>query len=372
MAYEDLTPQERQILQQSLLAPPPATFAAPGQIDPDLRLQAQMGLLGSEGRFIEQMARQQEEAAIRSREDAIAKDLASAWGQPDFLQRAQTYAQRDPAAFNSGTVQQVIQSGRLAEQEQKQAQQAAVEQRGAGLAQAILESKPNQFSRFLTEAAKTDLEAFSTPLVQEAIQTKRMEVGEKREIRAARREVKQERAKAEVRSAIANASPEQLDQFAAQYPEFLPDIEKRSSDLSTIEEAAAQLPPSLRTPENLSKGHKAKAALTKFNRSLPPQLQKLTSYEQRKSAVDAADAYIRARDAAVKAAEREGAAFEESTDLANLRDLATVELGLDPTDVTLPDPVLAKLAKSRSMFEEVTVDSFDPRTSNNPLGVPIE
>lgn len=274
MAYEDLTPQERQVLQQSLLAPPPATFAAPGQlnIDPQTRMEAQLGLLGPQGRFIEQLARQQDEAQREARSVQMAQTLQGISPlDPEYVSKVQTIAKSDPLAFNSGTVQQVLQLGQMAKQDERRAQEDAREARGAELAQAILSAPANSFTSILTQAARQDLPAFSTPLVQEAIQTKRLEVGERQAKRQARREIKQERAQAEVKATIANATPDQLDQLAERFPQFLPDIENRGKDLSTIEEAASQLPPSLRTPENLSKGHKAKAALNKFNKSLPPR-----------------------------------------------------------------------------------------------------
>lgn len=128
MAYEDLTPQERQVLQQSLLAPPPATFAAPGQIniDPQTRMEAQLGLLGPQGRFIEQLARQQDEAQREARSVQMAQTLQGISPlDPEYVSKVQTIAKSDPLAFNSGTVQQVLQLGQMAVQEERRAQQEA-------------------------------------------------------------------------------------------------------------------------------------------------------------------------------------------------------------------------------------------------------
>lgn len=128
MAYEDLTPQERQTLQKSLLAPPPATFAAPGQfnIDPKMRMEAQLGLLGPQGRFIEQLARQQDEAQREARSVQMAQTLQGISPlDPEYVSKVQTIAKSDPLAFNSGTVQQVLQLGQMAVQEERRAQQEA-------------------------------------------------------------------------------------------------------------------------------------------------------------------------------------------------------------------------------------------------------
>jgi hypothetical protein len=456
MAYEDLTPQERETLQKSLLAPPPATFAAPGQlnIDPQTRMEAQLGLLGPQGRFIEQLARQQDEAQREARSVQMAQTLQGISPlDPEYVSKVQTIAKSDPLAFNSGTVQQVLQLGQMAIQEERRAQQEAkaaqeearraaetaqaqtvasellsgppesltqramelaekypgaatsgefgralqlgaqmeadqrrtqeeakrtqAEQRRSQLAQSVLNLPAKTFTQSLRELTKLDPEAGRSPEVNNAINIREAEIRERQAKRGQKKERKQKRAEAEVKATIANATPDQLDQLAERFPQFLPDIEKRSSDLSTIEEAASQLPPSLRTPENLSKGHKAKAALNKFNKSLPPQLQKLTSYEQRKAAAEAADAYLQ-QAKAFEAAAKQDEDAEPPEALENLRRLATVELGLDPDSVTLPDELLGKIAKTRVLFEEVPPETFLPESVRQskgirgPMGIVVE
>jgi hypothetical protein len=379
MAYEDLTPQERQVLQQSLLAPPPATFAAPGQltIDPQTRMEAQLGLLGPQGRFIEQLARQQDEERRKEQENAMAQRILSVLGTPDAMNVMRKEAEQNPNIFNSGTVQQAMQFGQMAKQEQERADEEAARARGKEMASMFLNAPNKGLSSLLAKAAEQDFQAYATPEAQSAVRLKQQQAQEQFAKRGQKKERKQERAEAKVKSAIANATPDQLDQFAERFPQFLPEIEKKSSDLATIEETAAQLPPSLRTPENLSRGYKAKAALNKFNKSLPPQLQKLTSYEQRKAAAEAADAYIQ-QAKAFEAAAKQDEGAEPPEALENLRRLATVELGLDPDSVTLPDELLGKIAKTRVLFEEVPTETFLPESVRQakgirgPMGIVVE
>jgi hypothetical protein len=370
MAYEDLTPQERQVLQQSLLAPPPATFAAPGQfnIDPKLRMEAQLGLLGPEGRFIEQLARQQDEERRKEQENAMAQRILSVLGTPDAMNVMRKEAEQNPNIFNSGTVQQAMQFGQMAKQEQERADEEAARARGKEMASMFLNAPNKGLSSLLAKAAEQDFQAYATPEAQSAVRLKQQQAQEQFAKRGQKKERKQERAEAKVKSAIANATPDQLDQFAERFPQFLPEIEKKSSDLATIEETAAQLPPSLRTPENLSRGYKAKAALNKFNKSLPAQLQKLSSYEQRKAAAEAADAYTQQAKAFETALKRDEDA-EPPPELDNLRRLATVELGLDPDSVTLSDEFLGKIGKTRVLFEEVATESFLPDPVRQARGI---
>lgn len=370
MAYEDLTPQERQVLQQSLLAPPPATFAAPGQfnIDPKTRMEAQLGLLGPQGRFIEQLARQQDEERRKEQENAMAQRIVSVLGTPEAMNVMRKEAEQNPNLFNSGTVQQAIQFGRMAEQEQKLAEEEAARNRGKEMASMFLNAPNKGLSSLFAKAAEQDFQAYATPEAQSALRLKQQQAQEQEAKRGQKKERKQKRAEDKVKSAIANATPDQLDQLAERFPQFLPEIEKKSSDLATIEETAAQLPPSLRTPENLSRGYKAKAALNKFNKSLPAQLQKLSSYEQRKAAAEAADAYTQQAKAFEAALKRDEDA-EPPSELDDLRRLATVALDLDPDSVTLSDEFLGKIGKTRVLFEEVATDSFLPESVRQAKGI---
>ena len=370
MAYEDLTPQERQTLQKSLLAPPPATFAAPGQfnIDPKTRMEAQLGLLGPQGRFIEQLARQQDEERRKEQENAMAQRIVSVLGTPEAMNVMRKEAEQNPNLFNSGTVQQAIQFGRMAEQEQKLAEEEAARNRGKEMASMFLNAPNKGLSSLFAKAAEQDFQAYATPEAQSALRLKQQQAQEQEAKRGQKKERKQKRAEDKVKSAIANATPDQLDQLAERFPQFLPEIEKKSSDLATIEETAAQLPPSLRTPENLSRGYKAKAALNKFNKSLPAQLQKLSSYEQRKAAAEAADAYTQQAKAFEAALKRDEDA-EPPSELDDLRRLATVALDLDPDSVTLSDEFLGKIGKTRVLFEEVATDSFLPESVRQARGI---
>ena len=370
MAYEDLTPQERQTLQKSLLAPPPATFAAPGQfnIDPKMRMEAQLGLLGPQGRFIEQLARQQDEERRKEQENAMAQRIVSVLGTPEAMNVMRKEAEQNPNLFNSGTVQQAIQFGRMAEQEQKLAEEEAARNRGKEMASMFLNAPNKGLSSLFAKAAEQDFQAYATPEAQSALRLKQQQAQEQEAKRGQKKERKQKRAEDKVKSAIANATPDQLDQLAERFPQFLPEIEKKSSDLATIEETAAQLPPSLRTPENLSRGYKAKAALNKFNKSLPAQLQKLSSYEQRKAAAEAADAYTQQAKAFEAALKRDEDA-EPPSELDDLRRLATVALDLDPDSVTLSDEFLGKIGKTRVLFEEVATDSFLPESVRQARGI---
>jgi hypothetical protein len=281
-------------------------------------------------------------------------------------------AKQYPGAAASGEFGRALQLGAQIEADQRRIQEEAkrtqAEQRSSQLAQSVLNLPAKTFTQSLRELIKMDPEAGRSPEVNNAINIREAEIREQRAKRGQKKERKQKRAEDEVKSAIANATPDQLDQLAERFPQFLPEIEKKSSDLATIEETAAQLPPSLRTPENLSRGYKAKAALNKFNKSLPAQLQKLSSYEQRKAAAEAADAYTQQAKAFEAAVKRDEDA-EPPPELDNLRRLATVELGLDPDSVTLSDEFLGKIGKTRVLFEEVATESLLPESVRQARGI---
>lgn len=334
MAYEDLTIEERQALQQSLLAPPPAMFAQaqPFEVDPLTRAQAAAGMLGTQGRFFEQMARQQDEAKLESAAADMARELMGV-SPFEMGKKAQELAARDPKAFATQTVQQALQLGSLARQEQKLAEQEAQQAKGLEMAQTIFDLPRQGFTQALKERAKADPDAFNTPEVQQAVSLREQEIREQQARRSERRGLKKERGEAELRSTIARATPEELDAIEAQAPQFLPDIEKRRTALEEISTVEAQLPPELRTPENLARPSKAKSALNKFNMSLPPRLRKVEDYSLKQAVVEEADQYVSLLDqvgAVEKAGEKLDPNATEFVDLESLRSRIAVTLGIDP------------------------------------------
>jgi hypothetical protein len=365
MAYEDLTIEERQALQQSLLAPPPAMFAQaqPFEVDPLTRAQAAAGLLGPQGRFFEQMARQQEEAKLDATAAEMARELMGV-SPFEMGKKAQELAARDPRAFASPTVQQALQLGSLARQEQKVAEQEAQQAKGLEMAQTIFDLPRQGFTQALKERAKADPDAFNTPEVQQAVSLREQEIREQQARRSERRGLKKDRAEAELRSTIAQATPEQLDAIEAQAPQFLPDIEKRRTALEEISTVEAQLPPELRTPENLARPSKAKSALNKFNMSLPPRLRKVEDYSLKQAVVEEADQYVQLLDrmeSLEKAGEEVDLEDPQFRDLDSLRSSIAVTLGIDP-DKGIPDSEIRRYAALKPKFSTKTVDSYNPRS----------
>jgi hypothetical protein len=350
MAYEDLTPQERQALQQSLLAAPPPSLAAPSAftVDPLTRAQASAGLLGSAGRFIEQLARQQDEAALQTQANRMAQEIQGIPPlDPDYLGKVQKIASANPTIFRSGAVQEALQLGDMARKVEEQRADATQAGRSTQLAEAILEAPRRGFTDFLTEAAKADVNAFDSPVVQKAITVRNQEIAAIKE----KRERKTKTAAERLRTRITTATPEQLDKLQAEAPQYLPDIEKRREELVGIEDVASQLPYTLRKPENLTRLQKAKSALNQFNHSLPAPLAKVQSYAQRKAAAEAADAYVKASKALPPDAAKEDK--EAAARVDDLRRLAIAELDMDP-DKGLPDETLERIAKTRDLFKEET------------------
>lgn len=364
MAYEDLTIEERQALQQSLLAPPPAMFAQaqPFEVDPLTRAQAAAGLLGPQGRFFEQMARQQEEAKLGATAAEMARELMSV-SPFEMGKKAQELAARDPRAFASPTVQQALQLGSLARQEQKIAEQEQQQAKGIEMAKTIFDLPRQGFTQALQGLARVDPDAFNSPEVQQAARLREQEIREQQARRSERRGLKKERGEAELRSTIARATPEELEAIEAQAPQFLPDIEKRRNALGEIATIEAQLPPELRTPENLARPSKAKAALNKFNMSLPPRLRKVEDYSLKQAVVEEADQYVKLLDQ-VTEAEKGGRKFDseapEFADLDSLRARIAVTLGIDP-DKGISDSEIRSYAALKPKFEYKSVGSYNPR-----------
>lgn len=161
MAYEDLTIEEQQALQRSLLAPPPAIFSSGQQgfqLDPQTRMEASLGLLGNEGRFFLQMEKEQNEAKKQAASEAMAAELMKT---PPLAmgQKAQELASSNPAAFASPIVQQALQFGRYTRQEQEQlakdAEAKANAEQADIVARTILSGSPQEgLSAALDAAAK--------------------------------------------------------------------------------------------------------------------------------------------------------------------------------------------------------------------------
>lgn len=111
MALIDLTPEQLNLVENALVAPPPQTFQEQ-MISPELRARAASGMLGSAGRFIEQMAREQERKAEESRISRLAQEAASINPlDPDYDAKVKQIAMRDPAAFATAPVQQALNLG---------------------------------------------------------------------------------------------------------------------------------------------------------------------------------------------------------------------------------------------------------------------
>jgi hypothetical protein len=365
MAYEDLTPQERQALQQSLLAPPPAMFAQaqPFEVDPLTRAQAAAGLLGPQGRFFEQMARQQDEAKLESQAASMAQELMSV-SPLEMGKKAQELASRDPRAFASPTVQQALRLGQIVGQEQKSAEQEGKQARETQLAQSVLNLPKKGFTQSLQELSKIAPEILTSPEVQSAVRLRREEIGERAGKKKAKLSAEQTAQENVAKAKIASATPEELDQWEADAPSLLPSIEKRRNDLSEIETLSAQLPPQLRTPENLSRPHKAKAALNKFNMGLPARLRKVEDYSLKQAVVEDAVRYLEVTGAIEKQGKSIAKEDPKFGDQESLRQSITLSLGLDPDKVFLTEKEIETYAKLKPVFDYTAPEEYIRRNRN--------
>lgn len=142
MALSDLTPEQIRMVEESLLAPPPETFQTQQQlVDPLLRAQAASGMLGSAGRFIEQIAREQERKQQEERVNRLAQEAMRINPlDPDYLTKTQRLAMQDPEAFSSPIVQRALSVG---EAQAQQAQQQMEQQLQTQLMQATPEQREN-------------------------------------------------------------------------------------------------------------------------------------------------------------------------------------------------------------------------------------
>lgn len=106
MALSDLSPEELQIVQSTLLAPPPAQFTqAQKEISPELRALGESGFLGAGGRFVQSLAKMQDQRKMMD----LANRAASLTGlEPDFNEQVQRLAQANPEMFATAPVQQAL------------------------------------------------------------------------------------------------------------------------------------------------------------------------------------------------------------------------------------------------------------------------
>lgn len=151
MALSDLSPEELQIVQNTLLAPPPTAFsqgATTGgigqgmEISPALRAAGESGFLGAGGRFIESLARIQD----KKRAMSLAQDIDSLTGlEPDFLDRARKIYLKDPEAASSPIVQRAFQ---LADAKREEAVKKMEEAAGAQLFSTLYGASEEDIQKF--------------------------------------------------------------------------------------------------------------------------------------------------------------------------------------------------------------------------------
>lgn len=356
MAYEDLTLEERQALQQSLLAPPPAMFAQAQsfEVDPLTRAQAAAGLLGPQGRFFEQMARQQDEAKLESAAADMARELMSVTPL-EMGKKAQELAARDPKAFATQTVQQALQLGSLARQEQKLAEQEAQQAKGLAMAQTIFDLPRQGFTQALKERAKADPDAFNTPEVQQAVSLREQEIREQQARRGQKRERKQESQLGSIQSGIATATPEALDEFEATNPQLVPklrtQIDARRKEFSEIETELSQLPAYLIDEEKPpTRLHEVQKLKRKLENSLSPSMRKVPGLENRLRAVQLAKELQALR----KSAPPEGQKPEMMSDaeMSASSELAAL-LGYKDEFAPVPDSTINLLVKDEVQLRGV-------------------
>lgn len=114
MALYDLSPEQRQQVEAFLMQPPPAQFAsvqssATPNIPPETLLKAQMGLLGSQGRVIQQMAFQNERRQLEARAADVARQIQSVNPlDPEREVKLSRIAASYPQEFASSVVQQSL------------------------------------------------------------------------------------------------------------------------------------------------------------------------------------------------------------------------------------------------------------------------
>lgn len=111
MALYDLTPEERRQVESFLLQPPPAQFqpAVQGAIPQETLLKAQSGLLGSQGRLIQQMDFRQRQMAAQARAADVARQIQSVNPlDPERDAKIRQLAASFPEEFATSVVQQSL------------------------------------------------------------------------------------------------------------------------------------------------------------------------------------------------------------------------------------------------------------------------
>jgi len=243
MAYNELTPEEQQAVQQALYAPAPAIFQnaqpQPEGIDPKTRAMAAAGMLGSSGQFIEQIAREQD----KRREEARVADVARAAAaisplDPDYTKKVQALAMRDPQAFSTGQVQQTLAIG-----EQQRREQVAQQK-----------------------------------LMQTAMEEQQL---------------------AQANAALQTATPEQLAAFQASGSPLAYKLRETAQsaqrNMTEASDYALQLPEYLRKDLETAPAYKVKSEVGKFRGKLPASLAKLSSLEAQQEVVNKAKEWEAAR-----------------------------------------------------------------------------
>lgn len=368
MAYEDLTIEERQALQQSLLAPPPAMFAQaqPFEVDPLTRAQAAAGMLGTQGRFFEQMARQQDEAKLESAAADMARELMSVTPL-EMGKKAQELASRNPKAFATSTVQQALQLGSLARQEQKVAEQEAQQAKGLEMAQNIFDLPRQGFTQALKGIARLDPEALNSPEAQQAIRLREQEIREQQARRGQKRERKQESQLGSIQSSIAVATPEELDQFEANNPQLVPklrtQIDARRKEFSEIETELSQLPAYLIDEEKPpTRLHEVQKLKRKLENSLSPSMRKVPGLENRLRAVQLAKELQEIRRATPAEDQKPGLVSAEEAVISS--ELAAL-LGYKDEFTPVPDSTIDLLVRDSQAL--LGADTYQPSPATADL-----
>ena len=278
MALSDLTPEQRKLVEETLLSPPPESFQPQeALIDPMTRAQAASGMLGSAGRFIEQLAREQDKRAEENRIANLAREAASISPlDPEYSAKIQRLALKDPAAFATAPVQQAL---NVVENQQKLALQQQEQQ--------ALQSIPTMSSE--------ERESF-------------MRSG----------------------SQIAR--------------ENLPYLQKMEQQDIEREAALSELPEFMR-PEGPISSFQAKQRAKKFTESLPPALQKVKGFENRKYVLELAKNWKARKEQETKEGVKEGLPQSDSI-LAEI----TATLGMDPNRNYVSEDTVNSILKAADKF----------------------
>lgn len=291
MALSDLTPEQRKLVEETLLSPPPESFQpTEAFIDPMTRAQAASGMLGSAGRFIEQLAREQDKRAEENRVANLAREAASISPlDPEYQSKIQRLALKDPAAFATAPVQQAL---NVIENQKKVAQQQAEQQ----ILQGVPTMPPEERESFMRSG-----------------------------------------------SLIAR--------------ENLPYLQKMEQQDIEREAALSELPEFKRPKEPVS-SFQAKQLAKKFTESLPPALQKVKGFENRKYVLELAKNWKARKEQEGKEGVKEGLPQSDSI-LAEI----TATLGMDPNRNYVSEDTVNSILKAADKFgmEAATPPAIAPQ-----------